>query len=582
MTEKKAILSNYLWIRKADFPKKTPSDFARDWSFTVDLKLTSEGRARKQLTSWLRDQAALMGEDPDEAVASLPTVGHLTVNNWTETPDWWCLYSGDEKKTSALAKRLGLTVTDKRVSSPWPEELNALKLMTPPLDHQVVPIKEWCDRHGLLNAAPSFGKTFCAISKVFHHREWALILVPTDILAGQFISRVRDGSGGDALTNCQEVEEAVGYPVIGRLTRKGQLFPITVATWQTLAGKAGAKLRKKVAKLFGVVLGDEAHTFAAPSPMSVANAMHAHIKGGMSATFNRKDTLETGLYATLGPVTTKGKMVELPVVGYMVKTGEQFMPAPGAPKMREWTDTIDAIASRQSRNAFLAEWMNFDVQQGRRLLIISERVKWCYDMQERMEKEYGIPSRVVQGSLSKKRAVAVRKDAEDSMMGGDVQIIFATSVFKFGVDIPVLDTMYMPFPMANKLNLDQMLGRIRRKLLGKTAKRFTKKMPVFRYFVDDGHPLLWGCARSTAKQLESIDACEVRFIRDVSSPEVALERFRLQEQQGKKNPDEVKKRFARRKNSFKAIANDSVKYLFDDLKKEAQGRRDFKRRMDDT
>jgi hypothetical protein len=83
------------------------------------------------------------------------------------------------------------------------------------------------------------------------------------------------------------------------------------------------------------------------------------------------------------------------------------------------------------------------------------------------------------------------KDKISMMMRRDeIDIIFATSVFKVGVDIDVLDTLYSAFPMSGKnhLQLMQMLGRIRRVMED-------KKHPMYRYFADTGG-MLTGCGRS--------------------------------------------------------------------------------------
>lgn len=567
-----AVLSDRLWIRKRDVVGP-PSVFAPDWEFKVPASKTAKGRQQKLLVAFLREQAELAGEDPDEAVDGMDFHDYI-VKNWSDMGDWWALSRGDLTACQNLCNRLGLEVKDQRVKSPWPEELKKLKMMMPPRDYQVVPLNEWKARGGCLKAPPAFGKTYVMCDSMVSKQCWTLFVTHTDTLASQFIGRFREGSRGQPITNCKEVEEEVGYKIVGRLTKKEQLYPITVATWQSFIGKNGRARLKKLRKVFGRIVVDEVHAFAAPQPTSVIDAFWAEERCGVSATYNRKDTFQNSLFKVVGPITTIGKMEELPVSAYMIAS-DFFWPEPAIPLQRDWSDMLTDISKDEDRNDKVLDWLNFDVQEGRSIIVISERVQWCYHMQAELHQRYGIPSMVVQGSLESKKAMALREKAETAIENGDIQVLFATSVFKLGVDIPRLNTMYMPFPMSNALNLDQMLGRIRRLYPGKPR-------PVFRYFVDGGAGVIYGCARSTASSLSKTEGVTLRFIKKHSSAMAAMAVIKEAVRRGQEPTEEkaVKKEAAPK--SFKKLKTDggkSVEALFDELI-EKTAAKTYRRRMD--
>ena len=565
-----ATLSNYLWLRKKDVTG-TPADFAPDWQFDVDLSKTSAGRAQRQMVAWLREQAELAGEDPDEAVAELPE--KLTVTNWASVGDFWTLSRGDITRCMALAKKLGLDVIDKREKAPWPSAFDDLKMLMGPRDYQVETIKEWSEKGSCLKAPPGYGKTYVMVdSIVTKKRCYTLVLTHTDILANQFITRFREGSNGKLITNCIEVEEETGKKVIGRYKGKG-IFPVTVATWQSFSGKAGKAKLRELKKSFGRIHVDEAHAFAAPCPTAVIDEFYAEHRDGVSATFNRKDLFQTSLFNVLGPIRAIGKMKEMPVRAYMVRTNS-FIPEPKVPAVKVWTMLLNAIVRDDERNDQILDWLNFDVNEGRTIIVISERVKWCYAMQEKLQSQYGIPSKVVQGSLESKKAIKVRQDAEDAINNGTVQVLFATSVFKLGVDIAKLDTMYMPFPMANALNLEQMLGRIRRLLPNKL-------LPVFRYFVDEGAGVFFGCAKATASHLQKLGQVEVTMIPKHTSAFTAMAKIKEAARQAHLQPEQAVVEKEKAKASFRKVSKDAASNLdrlFDDIETQKKMKKTFTRR----
>ncbi len=159
---------------------------------------------------------------------------------------------------------------------------------------------------------------------------------------------------------------------------------------------------------------------------------------------------------------------------------------------------LNFLVKQPERNDQIMAWLKHDVLvEKRKVLVLAERTEWCLAMAENVTKELGIRGRAILGGLKTKKALAYRDQVQVDMMNDLVDVIFATSVFKAGVDIPRLDTLYDALPGNNAPQLDQKTGRIRRPFEGKNP-------PIYRYFVDGGFGMLIGCAKGTQRALADL------------------------------------------------------------------------------
>ena len=560
----RAVLSNYLWVPKHAV-EGTPKEFAPAWHHEIKLLKTPQGRLAQQQIEFLREQALLEGLDPDDVVKKLSEDEKFIVTNYTDKGFWWALCAGDVAKCKRLVKSLGLGLNEKRVEVPWPDDVaQNLKMVMKPRDYQVAPFKQWFNaRGGIFRAAPAFGKTFIMNWALVDWKQWTLFIAPTDVLVDQFESRFRHGSPQDdgsyiPITNCLEVEEQLGRPIIGRFKDPDKLFPVTVSTWQAFTSPSGQRALAAISKKFGVVLFDEAHTAGAPSPALVVSSMHAKIKAGVTATPERKDQMEVGLYDILGPITAKGITPQLPVTSYIISTGQQYSGS-RFPGQSEFTKIQTWLLEQEERNDLIVRYLRKDYGDGRNILVLCNRRDWCLELAARLRKEYGIPAQAILGGLQTKREKKARADVIQSMMEGETRVIVATHTFIAGVDIPNLDTLYVPLPQNNRGQLEQALGRIRRKYEGKTNV-------IFRYFADEGHGLLYGCAKGTHKALVALGS-EIVIVPEGRDPDRATDVGPFEQ----KPVSKLRKAANRR--------SDAIVSLFSDLERAKKQERQYNRRL---
>ncbi len=570
MVQGTATLSNYLWVRSSDV-KGTPEQFAPDWNYEIKLLKTPDGQLQQQQIAFLREQAEAEGLDPDEVIESLSDDDTLKIYSWTKKGDYWALCAGNLAKVRRLVKSLGLTLKDERVRVPWePEIAERLNVVMPPRDYQPEPIGNWIAANGgIIEAAPAFGKTYAMLTAIAARKQYTLVLAHTDILVEQFITRFRDGSPQDdgsfiPITNCKAVEEELGIKIVGRFTNANKIYPVTVSTWQAFSSQHGQQALKALKRRFGFVLIDEAHVFAAPSPGRIISAFHAHVKGGATATPERKDKLEVALYDFVGPVTAKGMVPQLPVVATLIATGCHYKGS-RYPRRNEWIQIQNHLLEDPSRNDLIHTYLKLDVSMDRRILVLCNRRDWCVDLAKEL-RSMGIRAKSVLGGLRNKKTREERADVIRSMMEGEIDVIVATNTFIAGVDIPVLDTLYLPLPQNNKGQLEQALGRIRRKYEDKDKV-------LLRYFVDEGHGLIYGCARGTHKALVGFDA-EIIVVEEGRDPERVVRGGPLAELAATpKQPQSALRRAASKR-------PDAMTNLFSDPEKARKESNRYKKRLE--
>lgn len=472
--------------------------------------------AQQQIIA-MREQAKSLGLDQDDLPLPLQAEDELPIVGWTEVGKFWALCCGDEDQTRDLCRRLDFEIVDKRTDAPWPKELDDLKMVLPPKPNQVKPFEQWRKAgHGIFKAAPAFGKTFLMIWHLLTLRQYTLVLVHTDGLASQFITRFRRGSPhGDTfnpITDCLDIEGRLGRPIIGPMTSPDmEPFPVTVSTWQTFLPliKSGRDL-SHFTRRFGRVLVDEAHRFASAAAFKTINLFPCR-RLGVTATPTRKDQLHKGLHYVLGPVTAIGTTDQVPIRAFFIQTDTVYVGSV-FPRKGDLAYLYNYLVKQADRNDKIIAWIKHDLSLGRTLLLACDRMRWCFDTAEKLRR-MGIAAKAIVGKSKmrpKEREAIVRE-----VLAGELSVICATQAFNDGLDLPTLDTLYRILPMSNPQGLEQLLGRIRRPRPG-------REFAVFRYFVDDGTGLIRNCARNTHRYVSELGA-EVTVVPAWHKPAETLE-----------------------------------------------------------
>jgi superfamily II DNA or RNA helicase len=271
---------------------------------------------------------------------------------------------------------------------------------------------------GILVAPCGSGKTCMIAAIVAHRKQPALILVHTRRLAEQTRDAMQKwlcispGLIGDGVFDVQ---------------------PVTVGIVQSLAGNAEriAAIRDK----FGLVILDEAYHSPAASFTDVLQQFPAKYRYGATATAIRQDGLWEFAELVIGPVRYEVAPDELRDAGVLVVPDIEWIRSDFRHSGDDWVPLISALVKDESRNDLLVGVVNRLIDDGRRIIALSERVSHAELLAELVNRSRPGAAVVITGSMSKKK----REEAFGRMRNDKAHVLFSTKLADEGLDEQYLD-----------------------------------------------------------------------------------------------------------------------------------------------
>lgn len=393
-----------------------------------------------------------------------------TLKTYKHRSDGWSIFSrGDLSKIKKHFASLG--IEDQRSAPRLPFKLVCHRDLYP---EQEEVAQQWLDhRYGIIKAPTGWGKTVL----------WAWLVAKLQMKTLLFAQEVRHLMVGlEGLyehTNIAELEEEAGEHLIGVLEkdwewrtdsdgtrhrhflkRPGKTYPIMFATFQSLASKKGKKLRKKIKNDYGLVWHEEGHHSSAKTFYKAARAFNPKYRGGQTATPTRKDKTHVAIYDLIGPVTATGTKEQMtPEVEFHASN----ILVPDSVFRRQYVMPIlvNFLASNAVYQELLYETIISDIEEDRKILVITERKKHALNLQSKLKLE-GFGCELMMGGMKLKE----QNWYAEKLLSGDISVIIGTSVINENVNIPPWDTIHLPFPNFGKEREEQRVGRIRRYLSG--------------------------------------------------------------------------------------------------------------------
>jgi len=264
---------------------------------------------------------------------------------------------------------------------------------------------------------------------------------------------------------------------------------ITIASIQTLTKRQ--EHWAELNSLFGTVILDEMQIVGAPSVFAFMKQTPAKWLVGATATDTKADKLNMELKAIFGKAVAKLDLMHratttsLPISqATVVETAFEYA---YQTDNIQWFDLAEKLACDEGRNVLIVDNIERDYQSGRVCLVATKSVGHV-ELLVDMLKERGIPAEKLTGETN--------ADAEYSRMlvvsvnRRTVRVIVATSqAVRIGANIRALDTLHVVIPYASRDNMEQLIGRIRRKCHGKKDARIT-------YYLDTKVPYLYKLYRN--------------------------------------------------------------------------------------
>jgi len=290
----------------------------------------------------------------------------------------------------------------------------------------------------IINAPPSWGKTFTALAIVAKLAQKTLIVVHTIALRDQWV---------------KEIEYTMGFKpgIIG----SGKLEldpPIVVGNVQTLTKKV-----PDIRDLFGTIVLDEMHHVSSPTFAKIVDKLPARYKIGLSGTLKRKD----GKHVVFNDYF--GYDVHIPPKeNYMVpriatvRSDIRFPDGARTP----WAKRVNVVAYDPNYQSLIAQIASVYAAKGHKVLVVSDRVQFLKNCAE----------------LTGDRAICVTGELPHELREGELQkikedeadVLYGTqSIFCEGISLNELSVLILGTPINNEPLLIQLIGRVIRKQEGK-------------------------------------------------------------------------------------------------------------------
>lgn len=297
---------------------------------------------------------------------------------------------------------------------------------------------------GVIVAPPGSGKTMLGLSIIAQKQQPALIIVHRRQLLDQWVQRIQSFLG-------------IQKYKIGRIT-KGQVDigeHMTVAMIQSL-GNAG--VINKIEKAFGTIIIDECHHLPSDTYKALLQRLHTYYLYGLTATPYRKNKDEKMIFAQIGEVIHE---IVVPKnhynKGLFINIRDTDLDIPFNVANDNFETLSDLLIHDTARNSLIADDVRTEISNGKSILVLTERKAHIEILNHFLKQDCETIA------LSGYDNEAARKTKMRQIEEGRFQVLITTGQFMGeGIDIDVLDCLFLVYPCSFEGKLIQYIGRVQR------------------------------------------------------------------------------------------------------------------------
>ena len=312
------------------------------------------------------------------------------------------------------------------------------------------------DRYGAVLFAPcGKGKTVMGLEMIRRLGRKAIVLVHKTFLVEQWLERINMFFPGakvgiwqrDAIPNGSE--------------------DIVIAMVQSLVN-TNREYPPHLYELFGTLVADEVHRYAAPMWQDAITKFPARNRIGLTATPERRDGLHNVFLLHIGPIVYQMEgHKRLPLI-WRVNT-DLYIPQRDYQMWGGEVNTaklITLVSKNEARTDKIIRFTTRALRTGRKILILSERVAHCKEIDKILSDQLD--------DFTVGLYIGGMKQHEREQSSECDVVVGTYAMAQEGLDIPALDTLILATP---KTSITQSVGRILR-------ESPDKKDPVVVDFVD--------------------------------------------------------------------------------------------------
>jgi len=318
-------------------------------------------------------------------------------------------------------------IVDKRILAPttFPEFRFELR-------EDQVEIYDMCDDNTLIQANPSWGKTFMGIALARKLGQKTLIIVHTKNLLQQWISETN---------KCLGIKPGV----IGDKQYHTDAS-IVIGTMQSIRNRM-----PDLISMFGTIIVDECHHVPATVFKGILDGFRARYKIGLTATPWRKDGQHVLLYNYFGGdyatfIAKDNNKVDptIILVDSQIKLNSNAM--------IPWATRVNELYDNPRYMELVLNLTQIQAEKGHLVLCVANRVEFLKQMYDILEDSF----------------LVIGETEDRDFLGSGKRILLGTDkIFSEGVNIPPLSSLIIGMPLNNRGLLEQLIGRISRIHKGK-------------------------------------------------------------------------------------------------------------------
>lgn len=329
---------------------------------------------------------------------------------------------------------------------------------------------------GIISLHTGGGKTVCALFIASQLRVPALVVVHNTFLRDQWEDRIKAFLPNARIGRVQaDICDVADRDVV-------------IVMLQTLSMK---DLDIGVFKPIGLVIVDECHHIASEVFVQALPKITSKYMLGLSATPDRKDKLMYVINWFLGPMLYKSDTGDSVDTQVKVEVFEYQNDDPGfneivlsSQGMVSVPIMINKLTNCEDRTKWLCGIIEDVCEEGRQVLVLSDRVQHCKDILAGLSNEARQTACILSQSV---------KSSQRTEFCESKKILIATySMCKEGFDVPTLNTLVMATPRPD---IDQIVGRILR-----VEKSARKVHPLIIDIVDPQFRRQFGARNSLYKK----------------------------------------------------------------------------------
>ena len=321
-------------------------------------------------------------------------------------------------------------------------------------DYQQSSFEEIADKeYGVVVAPPGAGKTVIGLKLIAEKSQPALILVHRKQLLDQWVERIQSFLG-------------IPKKDIGQFSGNKKTIgkEITVAMMQSLI-KMDHEEKKNVINAFGTIIIDECHHIPAKTFRELITQFNPYYLYGLTATPKRKYNDEKLIYYYIGEILTtinpdnalKKLKLKKGQKQTIVETYETSLIVPFDRKIDTFEVLSKVLVYDSNRNMLVTQAILKKIIAGKKILVLTERKEHVEILNLYLKSHCEVITLTGDDSVSK------RKLKIEQLKLGHFQVLIATGqLLGEGLDLPILDCLFLVYPFSFEGKLIQYIGRIQR------------------------------------------------------------------------------------------------------------------------